>query len=208
MDRARVAILRDLLASTGWVERTRDFGRALRRAPHEPGGLLVVGTPHEDPWHFAAHLDDEARFSDQPKLAPVLVRWTPPPNAPAHLSIGFERLEQLRRGESLFVVAPDTAPAPLLERVADARKAGATIFTVDADDPQLESLAHEALTVPSVRSSTRASDKSASDIVVPEFEVVTHLVSAAAGELDTPGRRGRAGIRERLAKLLDAIGDE
>ena len=119
MDRARIALMRDLLAGTGWVERTRSFGQALRRAPHEVGGLLLVGTPTEEPWHFAAHLDDEARWSDLPGLAPVLVRWSPPPNAPPHLAVGLQRLEQIARGETVFVVAPDAAPEQLLERVAD-----------------------------------------------------------------------------------------
>ena len=122
MDRARIALMRDLLAGTGWVERTRSFGQALRRAPHEAGGLLLVGTPTEEPWHFAAHLDDEARWSDLPGLAPVLVRWSPPPDAPPHLAVGLRRLEQIARGETVFVVAPDAAPEQLLERVADARK--------------------------------------------------------------------------------------
>jgi hypothetical protein len=197
VDGARTALMRDLLAGTGWVERTRLFGRALRRAPHDVGGLLVVGTPTEDPWHFAAHLDDEARWSDQPTLAPVLIRWSPPVNAPAHLAIGLQRLENISRNETVFVVAPDAAPAQLLERVADARRAGATVFALDAGDPELESLAHESLWVPS---------ESAKGIVVPEFDVVSHLVSAAAGERGaTAGRFG--GLRRRLGRMLDVVSD-
>jgi hypothetical protein len=198
MDTARVSLMRDLLAGTGWVERTRSFGRALRRAPHEPGGLLVVGTPTEDPWHFAAHLDDEARWSNQPNLAPVLVRWTPPPNAPAHLSVGLQRLESIGRHETVFVVAPDIAPATLLERVADARKLGATVFALDAGDPELEGLAHESLWVP------RQGDEG---IVVPEFEVVSHLVTAAAGESATASAGRFGSMRRRIAKMLDAVSD-
>lgn len=200
MDAARVSILRDLLAGTGWVERTRGFGRALRTAPHDPGGLLLVGTPQDDPWHLAAHLDDEARWSRRPNLAPVLVRWSPPVNAPAHLSIGLDRLEQTRRGETVFVVAPDAAPEPLLERVADARRTGATVFAIDAGDTELESLAHESLVVPA--SATEG-------LVVPEFDVVSHLVSAAAGEPEIANRvRGFSALRDRLARILDAVGDD
>jgi len=199
MDRARVSILRELLAGTGWVERTRHFGRALQQAPHDPGGLLVVGTPTEEPWHFAAHLDDEARWSSLPNLAPVLVRWAPPTGAPAHLSIGLDRLEQVRKGETVFVVAPDDATAPLLERVADARKLGATVFAMDTNDPELESLAHETLVVP-----TYADE----GIVVPEFDIVSHLVSSAAGETSADRRNSRfAVVRERLARILDSVGD-
>jgi len=199
MDRARVSILRDLLAGTGWVERTRQFGRALQHAPHDPGGLLVVGTPTEEPWHFAAHLDDEARWSSLPNLAPVLVRWAPPTDAPAHLSIGLERLEHVRRGETVFVVAADQTTAPLLERVADARKLGATVFAMESDDRELASLAHEALIVPA---------HADEGIVVPEFDVVSHLVSSAAGESRADRKSGRfAVVRERLARLLDAVGE-
>jgi hypothetical protein len=201
MDSERVRLMRELLAGTGWVERTRLFGRALRRAPHTVGGLLVVGTPTEDPWHFAAHLDDESRWSGQPNLAPVLVRWSPPANAPAHLSIGLQRLERVERHETVFVVAPDEAPAALLERVADARKVGATVFALDAGDKELENLAHESLWVPSMTTG---------GAIVPEFDVVSHLVSAAAGEdqaslIRPKGRFNR--VRLGLARALDAVMD-
>jgi hypothetical protein len=199
MDRARIALMRDLLAGTGWVERTRSFGQALRRAPHDVGGLLLVGTPTEEPWHFAAHLDDEARWSDLPGLAPVLVRWSPPPNAPAHLAVGLQRLEQVGRGETVFVVAPDAAPEQLLERVADARRIGATVFALDTGDTELEGLAHESLWVPSTDSSA--------GIVVPEFDVVSHLVSAAAGEQTAAAKSRLSAVRRRLGRILDAVSD-
>jgi hypothetical protein len=198
MDRARISLMRDLLAGTGWVERTRTFGQALRRAPHDVGGLLLVGTPTEEPWHFAAHLDDEARWSDLPGLAPVLVRWSPPPNAPAHLAVGLQRLEQIARGETVFVVAPDAAPEQLLERVADARRIGATVFALDAGNTELEGLAHESLWVPGA---------SNEGIVVPEFDVVSHLVSAAAGESTTAAKGRFGGFRRRLGRVLDAVSD-
>jgi hypothetical protein len=198
MDRARIALMRDLLAGTGWVERTRSFGQALRRAPHDVGGLLLVGTPTEEPWHFAAHLDDEARWSDLPGLAPVLVRWSPPPNAPAHLAVGLQRLEQITRGETVFVVAPDAAPEQLLERVADARRIGATVFAMDAGNTELEGLAHESLWVPGA---------SNEGIVVPEFDVVSHLVSAAAGESTTAAKSRIGAFRRRLGRVLDAVSD-
>jgi hypothetical protein len=185
MDAASVALLKEVLASSGWVERTREFGRALRSA-RSPGGLLVVGTPGDDPWHLAAHLDDEARLSDLPQLAPTLVRWAPPPDAPGHLRVGLDRIERARRGETLFVVAEQQAPTPLLERVDDARRVGATILALDGGDPELEGLAHEALAVPG--------DGPLS------FDGAQHLVSMAAGE------RPRApGLRDRLARLLDRL---
>jgi hypothetical protein len=200
VDAARVSILRDMLAGTGWVERTRLFGRRLRTAPHQAGGLLVVGTPTEEPWHFTAHLDDEARYSGLTTLAPTLIRWAPPPDAPPHLAFGMDRLEHAARGETVFVVAPDVAPDPLLERIADARRIGATVFAIEGeDDDQLQGLAHESLIVP-----RNATDK----LVVPDFDVVSHLVSAAAGDPHSAESRARLGkLRRRLGKMLDAAGD-
>ncbi|WP_428993824.1 hypothetical protein [Actinomadura verrucosospora] len=182
-------MLREVLSATGWLERTRDFGRALRVTSRTPGGLLLVGTPGGDPWHLAAHLDDESRFGDAPGLAPTLVRWSPPQDAPPHLSIGLSRLEEARRGETLFVVAEEEAPVPLLERVDDARRVGATVLALDGGDRELEGLAHEALTVPP-------------DEALLSFDGAQHLVSAAAGEEPARGARG---LRHRLARLLEAV---
>ncbi len=190
MDANQVAALAELLAPTGWLERTRAMGRALRRTTtRSPGGLLVVGTPGDDPWHVAAHLDEESRLGGLPELLPTLVRWSPPPDAPPHLQIGLERLEAARRGETVFVVAVTVAPAPLLERVHDARRIGATVVALDQGDSELEQLAHEALAVPPAGSPV-------------SFDGAQHLVSAAASEPDGGRRRG---LRERLARLLDAV---
>ncbi|TQS23708.1 hypothetical protein FLX08_04255 [Microbispora hainanensis] len=185
MDAASVNLLREVLASTGWLERTRELGLALR-ATRSPGGLLVVGTPEDEPWHVTAHLSDEARLSGLAQLSPTLVRWAPPPGAPAHLRVGMERLGSAGRGETLFVVAEQRAPVPLLERVDDARRTGATILAIDGGDPELESLAHDAISVPA-------------EGAVLSFDAAQHLVSSAAGELRRPG------LRERLARLAERI---
>ncbi|WUI04415.1 hypothetical protein OHR68_23655 [Spirillospora sp. NBC_00431] len=189
VDAEQIVMLREVLSTTGWLERTEQFGRALRVTSRTPGGLLLVGTPGGDPWHLAAHLDDESRLGDVPGLAPTLVRWTPPADAPAHLRVGLERLEAARRGETLFVVAEEDAPVPLLERVDDARRVGATVLALDGGDKDLRGLAHEALTVPP-------------DQPLISFDGAQHLVSAAAGQ--EPGRSPR-GLRRRLAKLLDTV---
>jgi hypothetical protein len=199
MDADQVATLRVLLARTGWLERAREFGRALRTTPRSPGGLLLVGTPDFEPWHLTAHLDEESRICGIPELMPTLVRWSPPPDAPPHLRVGLDRLEAARRGETLFVVTEDTAPVPLLERVSDARRVGATILALDGGpDPELEALAHESLAAPTVVS----------------FDASQHLVSAAAGTRDgsdpqrSPGTgtgRGARGLRDRIARLLDIV---
>jgi hypothetical protein len=183
----QTAMLRAALAGSGWLARTREFGRALRMAPRRPGGLLVVGTPADEPWHLAAHLDDESRLARIPELKPTLVRWAPPPGAPPHLSVGLDRLADTGRGEALFVVAPQEAPVPLLERVDDARRTGAVILSLDGGDRELAGLAHETLTVP--------------DRLV-SFDGAQHLVSAAAGAAEESPRRG---LRDRLARLLEAV---
>jgi hypothetical protein len=187
MDASQVTALRELLSTTGWPERTQDFAHALRTSARVPGSLLLFGPPDDEPWHLAAHLDDESRLNALPEISPTLVRWSPPPGAPAHLRIGLDRLEAARRGESLLVVAEDAAPEGLLQRVDDARRVGATIFAMDGDDDELRGLAHESLTIPS------------SDSLV-SFDAAQHLVSAAAGE-----SRSRRGLRDRLADLLDTI---
>src|SRR6266436_3204030 len=88
---------------TGWLERTRYFAGALRRRARTPNGLLIVGTPADEPWHMTAHLADESQLAGLPELMPTLIRWAPPPGAPPHLSIGLERLEQAGRSETLLV---------------------------------------------------------------------------------------------------------
>jgi hypothetical protein len=164
MNPDQVAALRALLGPTSWLAESREFARALRSSARTPGGLLLVGTPDDEPWHLTAHLDDESRLAGLPGLSPTLVRWRPPADAPPHLRVGLERLEAARRGETLFVVSADTAPVPLLERVDDARRVGATIFALDQGDPELDGLAHESL-------------NAAASSVPVSFDAAQHLVS-------------------------------
>jgi hypothetical protein len=195
MNADQVATLRALLAPTGWIERTADFARALRGSARSPQGLLIVGTAANEPWHMTAHLADESRLAGIPELEPTLVRWAPPPNAPAHLSVGLDRLRAVSRRETLLVVSPQLAPAELLERIDDVRGLGATIFALDRGDPELDRLAHESLAVPAATAPA-------------SFDATQHLVSAAA--TDAPGRAGTGpdhepGLRARLARLLDTV---
>ncbi len=134
MDAEQVAALRELLSTTVWVDRTRSFAQTMRRSTTTQHGLLLVGTPTEEPWHLTAHLTDEARLSGIPELEPTLVRWSVPEGAPPHLSVTMQRLEAARRGETVLVVAEEEAPEGLLERAWDARKSGATILALDGGD--------------------------------------------------------------------------
>jgi hypothetical protein len=209
MDADQVAMLRALLAPTGWLDRTALFARALRQSTRKPRGLLIMGTPVDEPWHMTAHLLDESKLAGIPELEPTFVRWSPPLDAKPHLSIGLERLRAASRGETLLVVSGELAPPQLLERVHDVRKLGATIFALDGIDPELDELAHESLGV-----------SPASAPVT--FDAAQHLVSAAATDLAVPpdlrsvrggyvpGQRHSpdqhgSGFRARLARLLDAV---
>ncbi len=210
MNADQVAALRALLEPTGWLDRTSSFARAVRRSARTPNGLLIVGTDGYEPWHMTAHLANESHLAGLPELAPTLVRWRPEPGAPPHLAIGLDRLRATNREETLLVVSPQLAPAELLERVDDVRRTGATIFALDADDPELDGLAHESLPV-------------RPGIAPVSFSAAQHLVSGAMAEdgdsvglqysVARPARSvggagsvgGTSTLRARLARLLDAV---
>jgi hypothetical protein len=201
MDAVRVAMLREVLAGTEWLRTTREFAGTLRTAVRRgPGGLLLVGTAAYEPWHLAAHLDDEAAWNGVPELSPTLLRFRVPPDAPAHLAVDVTRLAAAGRGETVLVVAPDRPGASLLERVHDARRAGATVLALDAGaaasgtgSGELRGLAHDVLTVP-------AGPAAGEEVL--SLDLAQHLVSAAAGE--DAGRR-RKPFRDRLSRLADQL---
>ncbi|MEU0832575.1 hypothetical protein [Streptomyces sp. NPDC005969] len=192
MDAVRVALLREVLAGTEWPAAARRFAGTLRSSvvPHG-GGLLLVGTAAYEPWHLAAHLVDESTWSGLPELTPTLVRHRVGPGDPAHLAVGLGRIEAAGRGETLLLVAPERPGAGLLERVHAARRAGATVLSLDNGAPEVGGLAHETLAV------------TGTDDV--DLDTVQHLVSAAAGENSAPAPRGRRGFRDRLCRLADQL---
>ncbi|MFG2904705.1 hypothetical protein ACGF13_06505 [Kitasatospora sp. NPDC048286] len=210
MDAVRVSALRERLTGTGWLEAVGGFAGALRRSVDRRGasGLLLVGTEAYEPWHLAAHLDDQAAWSDVPRLAPTLLRHSPPADAPAHLTHDLRRLAEAGRGATVLLVVPRAAGAPLLERVHDARRHGATVLALDGGGPggpgqpggldrpggldghgghgELRELAHERLVV-----GTAAEEP---------FDLAQHLVSLAAGQ-----RAGHRSVRARLADLAGRL---
>ncbi|MFJ9839800.1 hypothetical protein ACIRYZ_04940 [Kitasatospora sp. NPDC101155] len=192
MDAVRVSALRERLAGTGWLEAVGGFAGSLRRSVDRRGAgeLLLVGTEAYEPWHLAAHLEDEAAWSAVPRLAPTLLRHRPPPAAPAHLGHGLRRLTEARRGATVLVVAPAAADAPLLERVQHARRHGATVLALDGAAPgapgDLGGIAHERLAV-----GTAAEEP---------FDLAQHLVTAAAGQ-----PAGRRSALDRLAELAGRL---
>ncbi|WP_030258814.1 MULTISPECIES: hypothetical protein [Streptomyces] len=192
MDAVRVSALRERLTGTGWLEAVGGFAGSLRRSVERRGaaGLLLVGTEAYEPWHLAAHLEDEAAWSAVPRLAPTLLRHRPPAGAPAHLAHDLRRLAEAGRGATVLLVAPEAAGAPLLERVHDARRQGATVLALDgaaaAEPGDLGGLAHERLAV-----GTAAEEP---------FDLAQHLVSAAAGH--PPGHRTALNRLAALAARL------
>ncbi|MGW7490509.1 hypothetical protein [Streptomyces sp. NPDC054786] len=201
MDAVRVALLREVLAGTEWIQATRRFAGSLRSAvaPHG-GGLLLVGSAAYEPWHLAAHLDDEAAWSGLPELSPTLVRHRVPGGAPAHLAVGLGRLAASGRGETLLVVTPGQPGAGLLERVHDARRNGATVLALDGGDRDLHALAHDALAAPPAPPD--GTDGAPADL---DLDTVQHLVSAAAGENSLPAPHRHRRFRDRLARLADGL---
>ncbi len=203
MDAATTALVRELLAATDLGVRTRAFGKVLRRSASKSAqssmtasGLLLVGTPTAEPWHLAAHLDDEARLCGAPELSPTLVRWAPPLYAPPHLAVDMRRLEQIGRRETVFVVAPDQPPEGLLERVADARRHGATVLALDCGDDELSAVAHDSLIV----TDSELSLGSVGPGAMAGIEIAQHLVSSAASETSARSR-----TRERIAHALEIM---
>ncbi len=187
MNADQIAALRVLLEPTGWLDRTRAFARALRQSSRSPQGLLVLGTPADEPWHMTAHLADESRLAGIPELEPTLIRWAPPADAPPHLRHGIDRLAAATRTETLLVVSGQSAPAELLERLSDVRKIGTTIFALDQGDPELDGLANEALPVPPQTSPM-------------SFDAAQHLVTAAVAEPARPSHDSSAfGLLDELA---------
>jgi hypothetical protein len=188
MDAVGVARLREALDGTQWPHATREFGGALRGALRRGGGrLLLVGTAAYEPWHMAAHLEEEAAWGGTPELAPVLVRHRAPAGAPPHLAVGMTRLAASGRGETVLVVAPAAVEDLFLERLAAVRRAGARLLAVDATGgADLVGLAHDVLPVPAEAGVS--------------LDAVQHLV--ASGAAAPVCRHGRP---SRLARLTDRL---
>jgi hypothetical protein len=150
-----------------WYGDLRQLGASLRAARRDTGRLLLTGHPDDPPWHLAAHLDLLAQFGGAADLAPTLV--TP------------EDLTDADRRDTLVVVSEHAVPAEMLERVDDARGQGATVFGLSSEDEELENVAHEALRIDLENTKTR------SGLLVPDFDIASHLFGFLAAK---PLRRG------------------
>jgi hypothetical protein len=208
-----------MLTGTELGSRTTEFAHSLRRFTTRTGGLLLFGPADDEPWHLTAHLDDELHRAGVENIRPSLVRWSPPPDAPPHLSIGLDRLRDAGRGESLLVVAEEDPADTLLERIYDVRRRGTTIFSIGNGDQELASLSHESL-VPELLvpdgfgwTSRRIEleydePQAAATDVEPRttegFEMAQHLVSLAAADEDA----GEPTWRRRLRAAIERLGGE
>lgn len=189
MDRSEARILRELLeAGSGraWLDEADDFAAALRGAPRQVGGLLLVGPGEAEPWHMTAHLSEEARLLGLDQLIPTLIRPAPEAGAPVQLSVGLDRISSAGRNDAVLVVAASDPEGAVLERVADAKRHGARVLTLGQSAPLAADLAHEALAVP------QSAD-------VPSFDGAQHLVSAATVD----GRQ--RGLIVRLRRWVEAV---
>ncbi len=141
--------LRHLRLDTSWLDHVRAFGRALAAPHRDSPTLLLVGTPTHEPWHLAAHLTAQADRHSLPHLAPTLIRHHPPPDAPPHLAVDLTHLAGAGRHHTVLVIAPDQPTTELLNRLHDARHAGATLLAIHTNTPDLDDLddlAHDNLT--------------------------------------------------------------
>lgn len=169
MDPTRLTATVRRLEPGGWVGAARAFASRLRSAPHQPGRLLVVGTPDHEPWHLVAHLDELARWRQLPELAPVLVRRAVPVGAPAHLSVALDAVGAAGRGATVLVTGREGADDALLDRLDTARSRGASLFTLGVSGPAAE-LATGALELPGLPRTDEST----------RFEIASHLLPVFA----------------------------
>ena len=146
---------------------TLHFAKALGERRYTSDRLLVMGTPEFEPWHFVAHLAEEAKRDRRADLIPTLVRWEVPQGSPAHLAVSLSELSQLTQNQTLLVVSSCSHSPQLLERVTDAKKRGARIMSVHRDDEDLADISHEMLSVDPLRDDH-------------DFDLTQHLVTDIA----------------------------
>ncbi len=124
MDLSGVAARRwtRLLARTG-VE-VRQFAQALGGRREHPGDLLIVGVPGFEPWHFTAHLGEQASRHGRRDLVPTLLRWQIPEGAPAHLAVPVDSLLTVSRHQTVLAIDPFGGDPELLDRIDHAHRRG------------------------------------------------------------------------------------
>ena len=159
--------IKRLVRALGGLGRdARGFGRTLGSGSADVGNLMIVGTPTYEPWHFTAHLADEATRRSRPDLSPTLLRWQIPPGAPAHLSVSVDEVTRASRTSTVLVI-PDLEDPELLERIADAHRRGARVMAMERTETRLAAYSHEYLMIDG-----QHSDR--------EYDMCQHIVTAVA----------------------------
>ena len=162
---------------------TVQFAGALGGRRETSSGLLVVGTPEFEPWHFVAHMSEEAERQGRNDLRPTLMRWEIPVGAPAHLAVSVDEIAHATRDQTVLVLPSRTRSWEMLERVSDAKRRGARIMSVHRGDDDLADLSHEMLSV-----DLRRADH--------DYDITQHIVTDVA-----PGHALDAGTRRAWARL-------
>jgi hypothetical protein len=157
-----------------WLRELGPFGAETCRFARKLGGpsrsserLFVLGTPDFEPWHFVAHLGEQAARYGRADLVPTLMRWQVPAGAPAHLSVGVNDVTKASRRDTFLVIAPCGEAPELLQRVSDAKRVGSRVMSLHRDQADLAELSHETLSV----------GPSREDRV---FEITQHVVTGSA----------------------------
>jgi hypothetical protein len=157
--------------SRRWARRLGQVAKDARLFSATLGGrderstqLFVIGDPDFEPWHFTAHLGEQASRYGRMDLVPTLLRWRVPPGAPSHLAVSADALMSSSRNQTVLVINPCGGAPELLERIADAKHQGARIMTIHRGQPELMELSHETLLVDPMRPDR-------------DFEMTQHLVT-------------------------------
>lgn len=189
--------------ATSWFGGLSGFGGTLRRSVHRQGQLWVVGSEADEPWHFTAHLEALARYRGVPELAPTLVRWQRPSNASAP-GISVDDMAAGGIGQTVLAISEDPDDPELLERLADAKRRGATILGLTSGDGDgMDSVAHEAHTV-----AADATARVGRLAMLCDFEVATHLVGVTATSVRGEGAVSRWRAWRPRHRGLPAVPDE
>jgi hypothetical protein len=167
MDISGSAVRRWLRELGPFGAETCHFARRLGDSNPSSERLFVLGTPDFEPWHFVAHLGEQATRHGRRDLIPTLMRWRVPEHAPPHLAVGVDDVLRASRHDTFLVIAPVSEAPDLLERVDDARRLGSRIMSLHRDQVELAELSHETLSVDPSR---------------PEraFEITQHVVTDSA----------------------------
>jgi hypothetical protein len=184
--------------TSAWFGGLAGFAATLRRSVHVPGQLLVVGSADAEPWHFTAHLESLARYRGTPALAPTLIRWHNPARGAPGMSI--EEMTGGGMGRVILAISEGSSDVDLLERLADARRHGATVLGLSGQPAcrasvsdatrrdDLEAVAHETHTVQSGQAVQLGKVP-----VLCDFELATHLVG-----INAVSAQGQSNSRRRL----------